>query len=39
MIENDLCKYINNKVEETIIKNSLINNNDKIVVAVSGGPD
>lgn len=39
MIEKDIYEYINNEVEETIINNNLIKNEDKIVVAVSGGPD
>lgn len=32
-------KYILDKVEKNIIDNKLIKNNDKILVAVSGGPD
>ncbi len=35
----NICDFITNTVEQVIINNKLINNNDKIVVAVSGGPD
>ena len=35
----DICKKIQKEVSNNIIQNNLIKNNDKIVVAVSGGPD
>lgn len=35
----DICKRIQKEVSNNIIQNNLIKNNDKIVVAVSGGPD
>lgn len=35
----DICKNIENEVLKNILDNKLIINNDKIVVAVSGGPD
>lgn len=35
----DICKNIQNEVIKNILENKLIQNNDKIVVAVSGGPD
>ncbi len=35
----DVIEYITKKIEENIIKEKLINDNDSIVVAVSGGPD
>ncbi len=35
----DLCDEIINKVKNNIIDNRLIENGDKIVLAVSGGPD
>lgn len=37
--KEDICHMIENSVEAIIINNKLINNNDSIVVAVSGGPD
>ncbi len=35
----NIITYINNTIEENIINEKLIQNNDKILVAVSGGPD
>ncbi len=35
----NICKYIEESVIDVIVSNNLINNNDKIIVAVSGGPD
>lgn len=35
----DICKNIQKEVSNNIIQNNLIKDNDKIVVAVSGGPD
>lgn len=35
----DICKNIQNEVVKNILENNLIQNNDRIVVAVSGGPD
>ena len=35
----DICKKIQKEVSNNIIQNNLIKDNDKIVVAVSGGPD
>lgn len=35
----DIVTYINNEIENNIIKQGLIINGEKIVVAVSGGPD
>lgn len=37
--EIDVVSYINEKIEKCIIDNKLIQDKDKIVVAVSGGPD
>ena len=37
--KDNICHMIENTVENVIITNNLINNNDSIVVAVSGGPD
>ena len=37
--QKDVTLYINEKIEKNIIKEKLIQNEDKIVVAVSGGPD
>lgn len=34
-----VCEVITKNVEQVIINNKLIDNNDKLVVAVSGGPD
>ncbi len=36
---SNICEIITKKVEDVIIQEKLINNNDKIVVGVSGGPD
>ena len=36
--EDIVCK-IRNKVKDVVIKNRLINNNEKFILAVSGGPD
>lgn len=38
-IKSDIVAYINNTIENNIINENLIKNNDKLVVAVSGGPD
>lgn len=38
-IKSDIVAYINTTVENNIINENLIENNDKILVAVSGGPD
>lgn len=38
-MNNNISKYILDKVEDNILKNELIKNGDKIVVGVSGGPD
>lgn len=38
-LKNNIIEYIENEFEKNIISNSLIENNDKLVVAVSGGPD
>lgn len=35
----NICENIQKEVTENIVENRLIQNNDKIVVAVSGGPD
>lgn len=35
----DVVKNIRNKIKENILNYNLIENNDKVVVAVSGGPD
>lgn len=37
--EKNIVELIENEVEENIIRESLIENGDKLVVAVSGGPD
>jgi tRNA(Ile)-lysidine synthase len=37
--DNNICVKIINEVEKNILQNALILNCDKIVVAVSGGPD
>lgn len=37
--KDNIVKYIHEKVVFNIINYSLINNNDKIVIGVSGGPD
>ena len=34
-----IFEYINNNIEQNIIKNNLIKNNDKVIIGVSGGPD
>lgn len=39
MIKENIYEYINNVVEKTIINNNLLKDKNKIVVAVSGGPD
>ncbi|MDD3303507.1 MAG: tRNA lysidine(34) synthetase TilS [Clostridia bacterium] len=39
MIEQDVSKYIYEQIENTIITNHLLKDGDRIVVAVSGGPD
>ena len=35
----NICENIQKEVTKNIVENRLIQNNDKIVVAVSGGPD
>lgn len=35
----DICEVITKNVEHVIIDNKLIDNNDKLILAVSGGPD
>lgn len=37
--EKNIVQQIEQEVEKNIVKNSLIQNHDKLVVAVSGGPD
>lgn len=39
MDSNNIIEIIRKKIENNIMENHLIDNNDKIVVAVSGGPD
>ncbi len=39
MNNTNISKMIENKIKTTLITNKLIQNNDKIVVGVSGGPD
>lgn len=37
--ENDIVQNIHDKIKQNIVENNLIQDGDKIVVAVSGGPD